>query len=48
MIDANLGVATDGCRTRLHYFEGFGGRSPGLTVVRIPMALMLELAPIGP
>lgn len=32
----------------LHYFEGFGGRSPGLTVVRIPMALMPELAPIGP
>lgn len=36
MIDANLGVATDGCRTRLHYFEGFGGRSPGLTVVPHP------------
>lgn len=29
----------------LHYFERFGGRSPGLTVVRIPMALMAELAP---
>lgn len=31
----------------LHYFDGWGGRSPGLTVVRVPMALMPELAPTG-